>query len=85
MGLALYLSRVRSSDLLGGSSLTRKEGPDFRLKEADKRGIHELEIVRNVEADYPLVLEMRSELLGDSVAVHALHDKNYVGPADSLG
>ena len=64
-----------------GAHLDTTEKPRyFGLKKTDKRWVHELERIRDVKADDPLVVEMPSEFLGDLVPMCLLHHKYDVGP-----
>lgn len=70
--------------MLGGTSATTKERTNLGFKESNQHWVHVLELVRDIQANYALVLELGAEVLSKSVPMGALHDKDDVGPLNQL-
>jgi hypothetical protein len=84
MSLALYLSRVRSNEVLGVTSATAEERAGLCLKESYKHWVHVSEFVWDIEADHALVPELCAEVLPYPIPMRTLHDEYNVGPLYKL-
>jgi hypothetical protein len=85
MSLALYLSRVRSNEMLGVTSAAAEERTGLCFKQSYKHWVHVFELVRDIQADHALVFELGAKVLPKPVPMCSLHDEYYVGPLNKLG
>ncbi len=58
---------------------------DPGVQQVDEFGRHECVVIRDIQADHLLVLEMTPEASGELRAVTLLHDEDDVRPFDEFG
>ena len=62
-----------------------EERPRFLFQQEDERRIHVFKLIRDVETDDALVLEVRAEFSGELVSVGPFHHEDDIRPIDVLG
>ena len=62
----------------------REVASHFRFEEPNQSLVHELIVIRDVEADYTDVLQVRFEALLKLVSVRLLHHENDVCPTHKI-
>ena len=75
---------VRLSAGLGAHLDITEKLRHLGFEKTDERRVHELKLVRDVEADDSLAVEILSKFLGEYVPMCLLHDKYDVGPLDEF-
>ena len=60
----------------------RQETADPFFEHSHQDRVHKFVVIGNLEANYPLALQMRAKPTDQLIAMRLLHDKNYVGPID---
>ena len=63
----------------------RKKPIDFGMEQLNKRGVHELVVIRDVQADHPFAEKVWLEFVGQFGLVVPLHHEDQFRPLHELG